>query len=716
MKLIFLTLFCLFTVNAFASGGGELTHQLTNLVMQLGVILIVARVFGNLFEKIKLPSVLGEVFAGILIGPYLLGSIPFLGFTGGFFPTIEGSSLSISPELYGIATIASIILLFTSGLETDIDLLLRYFGVGFIVAVGGLIFSFVAGAAVGVVFLNLPILHPKTLFLGAMATATSVGISARLLTQENKMASAEGVCIISAAVIDDVIGIILLAVVVGFSSLSQGGASGVQWLSIGILATKAITIWLLITSFGIIFARKISSILKLFGSKNVFAIIALSLAFIVASIFEKAGLAMIIGAYIIGLSLSKTDINFTLLETLEPLKTFFVPIFFAVMGMMVDVRIFSNIYVIGFSIAYSIVGILAKIAGGYIPARFLNFNNLGSLRIGLGMAPRGEVVMIIAGFGLAHKVIDETIFASAVMLVLLSAVLVSPLLAKALQNKKSGTTKPDKSKKSEITKYSFENEEFTEMMIKYILDYFQGEGFFVNRLNIGTTVYQIRKESMDIKMSIFEGRIEMATKSENTFLVKSIVYEAIIKLAQVVKLAEKLSNPKSLRDEIAKSAIKTASTKQINLKTLVDIEAISLNLQSNQKEQIIAELVELIEGDKNHLDREKIKDDVIKRERIISTAFTRGIAIPHAKSSGVSDSKIAIGISRKGVDFNSMDELPTKIFALLVSSKKGESKHIQTMAKLSQILQDQNNIDKILNSRTKKEIYEIFTGHKRRKN
>jgi len=139
---IFAAVISLISFNLYASGnnhGNDMIHLMTNLVFQIGIIIFAARAGGMLFEKIGFPAVLGELLAGIIIGPYMLGGISLPGFEHGFFALTEGAALPISPELYGIATIASIILLFNAGLETDIELFLSYSVAGSIVGIGGII-------------------------------------------------------------------------------------------------------------------------------------------------------------------------------------------------------------------------------------------------------------------------------------------------------------------------------------------------------------------------------------------------------------------------------------------------------------------------------------------------------------------------------------------------------------------------------------------------
>jgi Kef-type K+ transport system membrane component KefB len=288
----------------------EMGHLMTVLVLEMALIVVAARTFGLIFSRyLKLPRVLGELVAGMAIGPYALGSIhlPILGQP--LFPQKAGV-LPVSPELYGLAIIASIVLLFLAGLETDLSTFLRYSIIGTMVGIGGVLFSFVLGDLVAVWLLPGvdSFMSPTALFLGTLSTATSVGITARILSEKRKMSSPEGVTILAGAVLDDVLGIILLAVVVGISKIGTEGGQ-INWGEIGIIGLKAFGFWIICTVLGIIFAKRISKLLKWFKSSDAIAGVSLGLALFLAGLAEMVGLAMIIGAYVMGLSLSQTDIS-----------------------------------------------------------------------------------------------------------------------------------------------------------------------------------------------------------------------------------------------------------------------------------------------------------------------------------------------------------------------------------------------------------------------
>jgi len=188
-------------------------------------------------------------------------------------------------------------------------------------------------------------MDPAALFLGVISVATSVGITARILAEKRKMGSPEGVTILAGAVFDDVFGIVALAIVMGMAKVSKG--EGVAWGPICMIALKAIGFFVIVTALGLTFARKITTTLKRFKSKDIIVAICFGLAMLLAGLAEMAGLAMIIGAYIMGLALSRTDLAHEIEEHLEGVNNILVPIFFCVMGMMVDFPVSPAEWIMG---------------------------------------------------------------------------------------------------------------------------------------------------------------------------------------------------------------------------------------------------------------------------------------------------------------------------------------------------------------------------------
>ncbi len=404
----------------------------THLVLQLSVILFAAKIGAEVFVRyLKQPAVLGELIVGMVLGPYALGShIPIPGMYEGFdilFPlahAAEGaatSTIPVSNELWVIGQIAVVILLFIAGLETDLQQFLRYGVRALVVAIGGVVFPFVLGAWATVVFgFAEGMMDPVALFMGAIMTATSVGITARVLSDIGKISTPEGVTILAGAVVDDVLGILILAIVV---SIAKAGV--VSPGAIGLLALKAFGFWLGLTAVSILLANTIARVLTAFKSEGATMVLALALCFLVAAVTEMFGLAMIIGAYMIGLALSKTGIAERLEESLRGIYHGFVPIFFVLMGMLVDFNAMKSAVLFGFII--SILAIISKVFGCGLPALAVGFNRVGGFRIGIGMLPRGEVALIVAGVGIASGVIDTTIFGVSVMMTFITT-LMAPII------------------------------------------------------------------------------------------------------------------------------------------------------------------------------------------------------------------------------------------------------------------------------------------------
>jgi fructose-specific phosphotransferase system IIA component len=712
IKPVFLILFFAFpaVIRADLSGGtNTVIHQMQSLVLQLGVILFAARGMAILFEKMKLPGVMGELVTGILIGPYLLGGIPLPGFDHGLFGTYlhinPGAGIPVSPELYGIATIASVLLLFMVGLETNFALLLRLSATGLIVGVSGVLFSFFVGAAAGIWLLNLPLMHPVTLFLGVISTATSVGITGRILTERKKMDSPEGVTILAAAVIDDVLGIILLTVVLAMSSALLSDKEAINWGNILFIGGKAIGVWLIFTALGLIFARRISAFLKIFKGIKVPAVMAFGLALLLAGIFEKAGLAMIIGAYVMGLSLSKTDLNYVIQESLKSIYLFAVPVFFVVSGMMVNLRVFLSGKILLLGLIYTAGAILAKVLGCGVPLLFRRFNLTGAIRVGLGMVPRGEVALIIAGIGLGAGFLNADVFGMIIFMTLVTTLIAPSLLNISLKNDKRGTTLELLPAESVVTEFPLPTPETVEFVAAKNLQLFRDEGFFINQMELDYKHYQIRKNDIFITMICRPDGIFFETSHEDTSYVKTLMYESFVELHEVVQKMKDITRPESLKSGFTEGE----DDKRINLKRVLDPGCIRLNLKETNKKGVIEELVDILDSQYQIMNRQAVFQAVWEREQSFSTGMKNGLAIPHARTDQVESITLAVGIHRKGVDFDSLDGELSRVFVLLLSPKHKTVPHIQILSHIAAIMSKDNAVQSLLSCKTPQAVYKYLT-------
>jgi Kef-type K+ transport system membrane component KefB/mannitol/fructose-specific phosphotransferase system IIA component (Ntr-type) len=661
----------------------NVTERMAELVLQIGVIIFAVRFCGRLAKRAGIPSVLGELLAGVVIGPYALGGIGFPGFPRGVFPLAEGA-LAVSTELYAFAAVASVILLFASGLETDLGLFLRYSLAGGVIGVGGAAASFTLGALAGTLLLRAPLMDPRCLFLGILSTATSVGITARILSDQKKMDSPEGVTILAAAVFDDVLGIIMLAVVLGIVAVITGGGGALSARGILSIAGKAFGIWLGFTVLGLVFSKRIASFLKIFKHSYDFSITALGIALLLAGIFEKEGLAMIIGAYVTGLSLSRTDIAAVIQERIRGLYEFFVPLFFAVMGMMVNMRDIIEPSALIFGAVYTALGIFAKVAGCGGPALLLGFNLRGGLRIGAGMVPRGEVALIIAGIGLASGILDTRLFGGIILMTFVTTLAAPPLLSAALKLPGAGTKKPVKDDDSETAVWDFSSGEIAGLVADTLLKDLRAEGFYIQRMNINEGLSQARKDDTALSITEEESAVTIETNKADMPFVKTAVYEVILGLNDSIGKLKASADPQAMKRELADLEGRSPE----DILSLITPECITLSLKGETKEGVITELVDLLAA-RGRLDhRDLVLADVLRRERAMSTGMQHGIALPHAKTEGVGDLAVAVGIKRAGIDFESLDGGKSRLFILVVSPRKTSGPHVQFLAAVGAVLQD----------------------------
>ena len=421
----------------------EIVETVMRLAFQLAAILLAAKVFGEICSRyLKIPSVIGELLAGVIIGPFALGQFGLPNDFGPLFPlpmgygTEGGPSIPVSVELWSIGQIAAIVLLFLAGLETNSKLFFRYATPGVAVAAGGVLLPFVFGAgAVALFEADIGFSDDEALFMGAVMVATSVGITARVLSEQRKLHSPEGVTVLAAAVIDDILGIILLTVVIGIHDSGSVSAGDIVWV-----AAKAIIFLVALLAVGFLGQRQISRFVLSFRSAGTGIALALFLALLASGLAETFGLAMIIGAYAMGLALSDSRLKHAVEEQMGHLANAIVPIFFGTMGMLVDVESMAS--AIGLGVVITLLAIVGKVIGSGVPALGVGFNRRGASRIGFGMLPRGEVALIVAGIGLSEGIIEQDLFGVAILMTIVTTVVAPIVLVPLFKSGGSGLRNP----------------------------------------------------------------------------------------------------------------------------------------------------------------------------------------------------------------------------------------------------------------------------------
>lgn len=403
------------------AGAAHGPDNVPTVLIALSIVLVGAKLFGELLERLGQPAVLGELLFGIVLGNLSL------------FGNTSVAALAGNETFAVLAELGAILLLFHVGLESTPREMMAVGGRAALVAVVGVVTPMLLGFGVG------ELLKPREssmlhAFLGAMLAATSVGITARVLKDAGALRSGFARIILGAAVIDDVLGLLVLAVVSALiTAAGTGEALGVA--PIAMIVLKAVVFLVGALVVGSFLSPRIFRTALALRSTGVVQVLALSFCFLLSYLALAAGLAPIVGAFAAGLVLE--ELHFEdhvqrgerpLHETLEPLIALLVPVFFVRMGMLVDLRSFASASVLGFAALLTLAAIAGKLACGLVVPK-----GMSALTVGLGMMPRGEVGLIFAGIGAqlvldGRPVVDAGTYAAAVFMVVATTMATPPLL------------------------------------------------------------------------------------------------------------------------------------------------------------------------------------------------------------------------------------------------------------------------------------------------
>jgi Kef-type K+ transport system membrane component KefB len=395
-----------------------MSHVL-QLLLLLGIIIASAKLAGAASNRLGQPAVFGELLAGLVLGPTVLNILAWPMFGGG--AGSAGGAPTLLPVVRDLAEIGVVLLMFIAGLETDLGEMKRVGHVAFWAAAGGVVLPLAGGAAVAVAF-GLPLFW-EGVFIGAILTATSVSISAQTLMEIGALRSREGTVILGAAVIDDVMGIIVLSFVAAFAR-TEGR---IDPLSFAFVACRLVAYFTLAIAAGAAFETVSRWAERLGVSQGLLAIV-LVVAILYAWAAEfVGGVAAITGAYLAGVLFARTSFKAKIDAGIHPLTySMLVPIFFVGIGLQADGRQLGGR--VGFTLAMVAVAIVAKAVGCGAAARLLGFGRTEAVRVGVGMISRGEVGLIIAAYGLAQRIIGLEVFSASVIMVLATTMVTPPLL------------------------------------------------------------------------------------------------------------------------------------------------------------------------------------------------------------------------------------------------------------------------------------------------
>ena len=381
-----------------------------SFLLDIALILLSTKLLGMLTRKIQLPQVVGALLAGLILGPAGIGL------------------LQETDMIKSLAEIGVVVLMFSAGLETDVKELRRSGFASFIIALLGVIFPIVGGFAVSAFFIDGPMEVTKILhctFIGVVLTATSVSISVETLKELGKLSTRTGNAILGAALIDDVLGIIALAVISGFAG-NSGDAAG-----IGLVFLKLLGFFVFCAVVAVLFKFiAIPWINKYKKDLRRFSILSLVFCLVMAYCSEQFfGVSDITGAFVAGLILSNTKKTTYIVSKVDTVSYMLLsPVFFASVGLKVTLE-GMHVGVLWFTLALLVVAILTKIIGCGLGAKLCRYTNLQSVKIGIGMISRGEVALIVASKGLALGLMTQEFFGPIIIVVVVTTI-VTPILLK----------------------------------------------------------------------------------------------------------------------------------------------------------------------------------------------------------------------------------------------------------------------------------------------
>jgi Kef-type K+ transport system membrane component KefB len=401
--------------------------QLVHVILSLAILLFAAKLFAELFHRLKLPTVLGELLAGILVGPFAIGGLVLF----------NGEPLVLLDEtVRNIGAIAAIVILFVAGLEITPREFLRGGAASFTVGTLGVILPFFLGFVVLATF-GLDAL--ESMLVATALTATSIAITVQVLTELGKMQTKEARLILGAAIVDDILAIAVLSVV---TTMVQTGDISPQITDVILLILQILGLFATLLVGSIFLIPRLLHVERLWKSKGSIEGIVTASFFGAAGIAAFVGLSPIVGAFCVGMAVASTRLIKQVDEYAEKLLIIFGPLFFAIIGAQVDLRgvNLDVLYLSGIVVA---IAVITKVVGCGLPSLIFLKDKRRALRVGIGMISRGEVGLIVAGVGVSTGVLASDIYTAVIIMVAVTTIITPIWLKRAYMKDMSMTPSPD---------------------------------------------------------------------------------------------------------------------------------------------------------------------------------------------------------------------------------------------------------------------------------
>jgi Kef-type K+ transport system membrane component KefB len=399
----------------------EQGEALIHVLISLAILLFAAKIFAELFNKLRLPAVLGELVAGIIVGPFALGALPLF----------DGKPIVVLGEtVREIGELSGVVILFIAGLQITPKEFLKGGAASFTIGACGVVVPFLVGYYAFTLF-GLAAL--QSILIATALTATSIAISVRVLTELGKMQTMEARLILGAAIVDDILAIAVLSVV---TTMVQTGDMTPNILDITFLILKILGIFAALLIGAIFIVPKILHAERLWKSRGSIEGIVTASFFGASGIAALVGLSPIVGAFAVGMAVASSRIIRRVEEYVDKLEIIFAPLFFAIIGAQVDLT-GVNLNVLYLSSIIIIVAIVTKLIGCGLPAMIFLKDRTKSLKVGIGMISRGEIGLIVAGIGVTSGALSSNIYTTVIIMVAITTIITPIWLKKAYSKEQS---------------------------------------------------------------------------------------------------------------------------------------------------------------------------------------------------------------------------------------------------------------------------------------
>ncbi|MDR2849386.1 MAG: cation:proton antiporter [Verrucomicrobiota bacterium] len=702
---------------AFAGGGGVLQQDWAvpsaRFILQLGVLAFAAKMGGLLFHRWGVSRVVGEVAAGVLLGPALLGGLPLPFFSDGLMSD-AASWFTPGGPMYGIISLALVVFFFIAGLDTDVRQFRQAKAGGVATGLAGFALCFAVTGWLFSLALHTgglgdpgPWSDVRGWLLGAAVSMSSVGMLARMLAARQRFESPAGTVALTAALTDNAAGLFLFTIFAGAYAAGARRGAGLDWPVLASVAGRAVLAGGAIALCGLPVARWVNGLALRERAYPLAFAVAVACLLVAAGAAGAVGLPALSGAYVTGLVFAATDMRYEIRERLDFFSAVLVPVCFAALGMSVAPGpLGQGLVWIVFGVSAAIA-IAAKGCGNAAAGLFAGLNRIGCLRVGAALLPRGELTLALLAAATCMGICPESIRCTVLMLVALTC-LSGPRLVEALFARGgSGTRKPSETAGPVKLSFQFSSHQTAMLMINRAVEIFEDDGFYAHRLNRYQAHYRLSRAGQAVHLSAEAGTVTVECSERERPLINAVMLELSSGVEQSLRELQKPLDDVLLRKNMQRAV--PAATSAALLKNRFAAETLKPRLLATTKQGAISELVSLLYENGLVMDRERAVQAVFERERGLSTGLEFGLAIPHARTDAVSRLVCAVGLKKEGLDFDAADGKPARIVVLVLAPDNASAPQLQLIAQVCRQL-DEKGRAALLACETAEDMFTVLAG------